>query len=114
MGGIDRRIQNLERHLSEETTEPGRSETRTHLIAILDELSYLRQSCASGLRGGVPIVPANIPRRILGARYTHRQLLELAITRSVDAGSVPADRAHHYLECICAMIRKDLDDVVEE
>ena len=109
MGSIDRRIEDLERRYSE-TTEHGRSESFTHLVAILDELAHLRQSCAPGLRGGVPIEPENIPQKVLGPDYTHRQLLELAVSRSVEAGRVPAERAQDYLEYLCQTSRKDRAD----
>ncbi len=114
--GVEDRLRRLERSLSE-TTEPRRSETFTHLINILDELAHLRQSCAprwTGPRNNTLVEGENIPRRTLGPGYTHRQLLELAVSRSVEARGVPAERAQDYLECMCKTGSKDLDTVVEE
>src|SRR3712207_5758736 len=111
--GVEDRLRRLERSVSE-TTEPERSEAFTHLKDLLNELAYLRQSSAPGLRGGVPIEPANIPRKILGPTYTHRQLLELAVRRSVEHRGVPAECRQQYLECLCEVSRNDLDAVVEE
>ncbi len=108
-GGIGRRIGDLERRASK-PTETGRSEVFLHLKTILDELAYLKQSCAPGLRGGVPIEPENIPQKVLGPDYTHRQLLELAISRSVESGRVPAERSQANLEYMCEMGREDLSE----
>ncbi len=116
MGSLERRIENLERRFSA-TTQSGRSETFKHLVAILDELAYLRQSCAerwTGPQNTILVEGENVPRKVLGLGYTRRQLLELAVSRSVEAGRVPAERAQDYRECLFALSRQNLDTVVEE
>jgi hypothetical protein len=115
MGSVDRRIENLERRFSE-TTEPGRSEASTHLRIILDELAYLKQSRAvrwTGAKKNIPLDGENIPRRILGPDYTRRQLLELAVDRSVESGGVPVERRQGYLEFLYKLSRENLDAVAE-
>jgi hypothetical protein len=97
MGSIDRRLENLERRI-QQTAEPEPSEARIQLRAILDELCTLKSSCAVYYRGGVRMEPENIPRRILGPGYTHAALWRLAVTRSVEAGKVPAERTEAYVK----------------
>jgi hypothetical protein len=114
VGSVDRRIEALERRFSE-TTEPGRSETFTHLKAILDELAYLKQSCAerwTGEKNMTCVEGEDIPRKMLGPGYTHRQFLELAVDRSVEDGGVPVERQQGYLEYLCKL-SCDPDAVVE-
>ena len=105
-----RRIeQNVGRSLSE-TTESGRSENFTHLVSILDELAHLRQSCAerwTGPKNSIRAEGENIPRKVLGPGYTYRQLLELAVRRSVEAGRVPSERSQDYLESLCEMMAEE-------
>ena len=116
MGSLERRIEDLERRCSK-TTESGRSETFTALITILNELSYLKQSCAerwTGPKNSILVEGENVPRKVLGPGYTRRQLLELAVSRSVEAGRVPAERGQGYLEYLCEMSSKDLDVAVGE
>lgn len=115
MRDIDRRIQKLEEQLAA-TDTPESDESFLHLQHILDELAALKSSCAEGLRGGVPIVPKNIPGKILGPGYTHAQLMGLAVSRCVEAGTVPAERAHDYLQYLRDLWQRegcDPDDVVE-
>jgi hypothetical protein len=119
MGSIDRRIGALERQFAADSAARGPqepSEVITHLRAILREFAMLKASCAPGLRGGVPIEPENIPRRILGPGYTHDELLRLAVERTVEAGSTPAERADVYLKFMRDVGNrhgKDPDAIVE-
>jgi len=49
---------------------------------ILNEYARLKASRAkNSWRGGVPIVPEDIPGKILGEGYTHGQMMELAVRR---------------------------------
>ena len=59
---------------------------RRHAIAsaILDEFAALKASRAAGYRGGVPIVPEDIPGKILGTGYTTGELVELAVRRVLE------------------------------
>ncbi|MDP8952903.1 MAG: hypothetical protein M3N18_11860 [Actinomycetota bacterium] len=115
MGSIDDRIRKLEEQFDAEAErEP--SKPFGHMRAILDEFAALKSSCARGLRGGVSVEPENIPRKILGPGYTHAQLMGLAVSRTVEAGHVPAERAHAYLEELRDMWERggrDPDTVVE-
>ncbi len=79
--GINRRIHNLEERLASKPV-CGRSEASRHLQAILAELVTLRQNCASG------------------------DLLKLAVSRAVEAGKAPAERAKRYLEFIRGMLER--------
>ena len=90
MGTLDCRVEDLERLLAE-TANPG--EPAPQLGAILRELATLKASCAPGLRGGVPVEPEQIPRRILGPSYTHSELLRLATARASEAGAPSTSRA---------------------
>ena len=51
---------------------------------ILNEFASLKASRAGGYRGGVPIVPEDIPFRELGPGYTTGQLMGLAVRRVVE------------------------------
>ncbi len=113
--GIEDRIRKLEEQFEAEA-ERKPSESFTHLRAILDELAALKSSCAAHERGGVQIVPENIPGKVLGPGYTHARLMDLAVSRAVEAGLVPADRAHAYLDYLRGMRQRggrDPDAVVE-
>lgn len=115
MGSLERRIQELEGRVSADAVQ-GPSESFTRLKEILNELAALKASCANGFRGGVEIEPENIPRQILGPGYTHGELLELAVSRTVEAGKAPAERAPAYLDYLRelnARQDRDLDAVVE-
>ena len=115
MGGLGRRIGGLERRL--QAGEPrGPSAAFSHLMAILGELAALRASGATHLRGGVRVEPEDIPRRVLGPGYTHGQLVGLAVSRAVEAGKVPAERAQDYLDFLRATSErhgKDPDAVAD-
>jgi hypothetical protein len=113
MGSVDRRIEDLERRFSE-TTKPESSLALTHLKIILNEIAYLKQSCAerwTGHRNQTRVEGENIPRKILGPGYTHRQLLELAVERAVEDGGVPVERSQGYLEYLCGLSGEPLDTV---
>lgn len=118
MGSIGRRIQDLEEQFN---AEPYRkpSQAFTDLKTILNELSYLKQSCADRWIGEVNQTREtgeNIPRRVLGPGYTHGELLGLAVTRTVEAGTVSPGRAHAYLDYLRwlrELAGKDPDAVVE-
>ncbi len=113
MGSVERRIESLEGRI---LGTAGRSETFGHLKAILGELATLRSSCAEHLRGGVPVEPENIPRRVLGPGYTNEDLWRLAVERAVEGGKVPAERADAYLEAVRSLwtrTGKDPEAVVE-
>ena len=115
MGSLERRIQELEGRIDTDSVR-GPSESFTHLREILNELAALKASCADGFRGGVEIEPESIPRKILGPNYTHGDLLGLAVSRTVEAGKAPTERARVYLDYlreIGARRGKDLGDVVE-
>ena len=115
MGGLDRRIGNLERAF--EDAPRGPSAAFAHLLAILDELAALRSSGAAHCRGGVRVEPEDVPRKVLGPGYTHGQLLGLAVSRAVEAGKVPTERAHDYVDHMRAMCErngKDPDAAVAE
>ena len=115
MGSIGRRLENLAQRI-QQTTEPEPSEAHRHLRAILDELCILKSSCAVYYRGGVRMEPENIPRRVLGGGYTHADLWRLAVTRSVGAGKVPAERTESYIKFLrepWERAGKDPDGVVE-
>jgi hypothetical protein len=108
-----RRIANLERRLKD-----GEPPTLAflHLMAILGELAALRASAATHLRAGVRVEPEDVPRQVLGAGYTHGQLVGLAVSRAVEAGKVPTERAHDYVDhmrAMCARNGKDPDAVAE-
>jgi hypothetical protein len=115
MGNVERRMENLAQRI-QQTTEPEPSEPYRHLKAILDELALLKSSCAVYYRGGVRMEPENIPRKILGPDYTHADLSRLAVTRSVEAGKVPAERTEAYIKFLhasTARAGKEPDAVVE-
>ena len=115
MGSLERHIQELEGRISTDAVR-GPSKSFTHLRKILNELAALKASCADGTLGGVAIEPENIPRKVLGPNYTHGDLLELAVSRTVEAGKAPAERARAYVEYLRRMWTqrgKDPDDVVE-
>jgi hypothetical protein len=85
-------------------------------MAILGELAALRASGATHLRAGVRVEPEDIPRRTLGPDYTRGQLLGLAVSRAVESGKVPAERAHDYLDFLRATSERngrDPDAVAE-
>lgn len=115
MGSLERRIQELEGRVSADSVR-GPSPAFTHLREILNELAALKVSCAGGFRGGVEVEPENIPRKILGPGYTHADLLGLAVSRTVEAGKAPAERARAYVEYLRGIGGRqdeDLDAVVE-
>lgn len=115
MGGIDRRLEDLKRRILR-SAHPETSAASVHLRVILNELGALKSSCAEHQRGGVRMEPENIPRRILGPGYTHVDLLRLAVSRSVGAGRVPAERVEAYVRFLresWERAGKDLDAVVE-
>ena len=74
-----------------------------NMSAILDEIAHLRSSRAYGLRGGVPIVPEDIPGKILGPSYTQRQLYELAVRRALEKRGVPKEEEARYVEALEVM-----------
>ncbi len=118
MGSIDRRLRDLEGRIDAEAPrEP--SESFVHLRRILDELGALKQSCADRWTGEmkqIRVPGENVPRKALGPGYTHSQLAGLAVSRCVEAGDVPADRAGAYLDHMRRMWERggrDPDAVVE-
>jgi hypothetical protein len=79
-------------------------------MAILGELGELRASGATHLRAGVRVEPEDVPRKFLGPGYTRGQLLGLAVSRAVEAGKVPAERAHDYLDFLRATSERNGKD----
>jgi hypothetical protein len=80
VGGIDKRIENLERLIGppeDESAERRRSAARE----ILDEFAALKASGAAHYRAGVRVEPEDIPGKILGPGYTTEQLWALAAKR---------------------------------
>ena len=84
MGSIENRLRRLEERTP--AREPEHTPAFSKLRATLDELAALKSSRAPGYRGGVPIVPEDIPGRVpgreLGPGYTHAQLYTLAAERA--------------------------------
>jgi hypothetical protein len=80
VGGIDKRIEDLERLVGppkDEAAERRRSIARE----ILDEFARLKSSRAVHYRAGVRVEPEDLPGKILGPDYTTEQLWELAARR---------------------------------
>ena len=80
MGSIENRLRRLEGRTP--AREPEHTPAFIKLRATLDELAALKSSRAPGYRGGVPIVPEDIPGRERGPGYTHAQLYTLAAERA--------------------------------
>jgi hypothetical protein len=113
MAGIERRIQRLEGRLESQSET---SETFLKLRAVLDELGRLKAGCAKHYRAGVLIEPENIPRQILGPRYTEGELLGLAAERAAVGGAFPLEEAalcHAVLLKLFGDAGKDFDAVIE-
>ena len=98
---IESRLKKLEDSIPKPPEPP--SADFLNMTAILDEIAHLRSSCASGLRGGVPIVPEDIPGKILGPSYTQRQLYELAVRRALEKRGVPKEEEARYVEALEVM-----------
>lgn len=82
MAGIEKRIEALEGLIGAPEDEGTARETAKVLMrAILDEFARLKASRAGGSRGGVPIVPEDIPGKILGPGYTTGEMVRLACRR---------------------------------
>ena len=89
MASIDRRISDLQRQLGRVDQEP--SEVYLQLKAVIREISSLKASAAVDYRAGRRIQGENIPRQLLGPGYTNEDLWRLAVSRCVEAGTVPAE-----------------------
>ena len=115
-GSIRDRLERLEADVPKPPQPP--SPGFLNMMAILDEIAHLRSSCASGLRGGVPIVPEDIPGKILGPGYTQRQLCELAVQRALEKRGVqrgvPKEEEARYVQALEVMTeeRGDWDEPV--
>ena len=82
MAGIERRIEALEGLIGRQEEEGPDAATRRALLrAILNEHAALKASRAGGFRGGVPIVPEDLPGKILGPGYTVGDVVGLAVRR---------------------------------
>jgi hypothetical protein len=79
VGGIDRRIENLERLVG--MSDEGSEHRRTVAREILDEFAALKASRAGHYRAGGRVEPEDIPGKILGPSYTTEQVWELAAKR---------------------------------
>lgn len=88
MGSLNRRLERLEGRI-EPPEDEGAELRRAVMIKVLDEFSRLKASRATGLRGGVPIVPEDIPGQYLTKPYTTGQLVELAIERVWEREELP-------------------------
>lgn len=93
--GLRRRVRGIEERLAAETVGKP-SEAFVRLRAVLDELAALKSSCAPRMRGGIPVEPEHIPRKILGPGYTHNDLLALAAERAAEGGAFPVEEAPRY------------------
>ena len=100
-GNIHGRLGKLEASAPKPPSPPSRD--FLNLRAILDELAKLRASTAHGFRGGVPIVPEDIPGKILGPDYTRDELQALAVRRALEARGEPASEVPRYVEALRAM-----------
>src|SRR5215204_3047427 len=113
-GNIHARLEDLEERIE---SSDGPSPTSLKLRAVLDELAYLKGSCAVHYRGGTPMVrvePENIPRQILGPGYTQRDLHRLAAERAAEAGVFESDEVAHAVRTLEALYsRPDWDEPVE-
>ncbi len=92
------RLERLEASVPDPPKPPSRDSL--NLRAILDELHRLKASGAPGFRGGVPIVPEDIPGKILGPDYTHEELCELAVERALEERGEPASEVPRYVEAL--------------
>ena len=82
MASIDKRIEALEGFIGPpEEEDPHRETAKALMRAILDEHAHLKASRAGGSRGGVPIVPEDIPGKVLGPGYTTGDVVRLAVRR---------------------------------
>jgi hypothetical protein len=80
VGSIESRISRLEGRI--EPPEDERAALRHAVMRdILNEFARLKASRAHGYRGGKPMVPEDIPGKILGPGYTTGQMMELAVRR---------------------------------
>jgi hypothetical protein len=80
VGSIESRISRLEGRI--EPPEDERAALRHAVMRdILNEFARLKASRAHGYRGGVPIVPQDIPGKILGPGYSTGEMVELAVRR---------------------------------
>ena len=100
-GNIHGRLGKLEASAPKPPKPPSRD--FLNLMAILDELAALKASRAHGFRGGVPIVPEDIPGKILGLEYSQDELFELAVRRALEARGEPASEAPRYAEALRVM-----------
>jgi hypothetical protein len=113
-GNIHTRLETLEERIQPPDTP---SPTFLRLRAVLDELASLKSSCAVHYRGGTPMVriePENIPRKLLGPGYTHRELHQLACERASGAGAFDVDEIDRLMEMLDALYqRPDWDEPVQ-
>ena len=100
-GNIRGRLGKLEASAPKPPKPPSRD--FLNLMAILDELAALKASRAHGFRGGVPIVPEDIPGKILGPDYTRDELCGLAVRRALETRGEPASEAPRYVEALRVM-----------
>ena len=106
LGSIENRWQRLEERTPVQAPEP--TPAFVKLRATLDELAALKSSGACGYRGGVSIVPEDIPGRELGPGYTRAQLLTLAAERAAAkarAGTFPPEDVPAVVETLAELGR---------
>jgi hypothetical protein len=118
MGSVDRRIEELERLLAESGEPRGPSR---QMIAILNEVASLKASCAdrwTGEKNMTRVEGENIPRKVLGPGYTHRDLWRLAVERASASEALPEEDVPRWTAVVFELFgqlstRHDLDAVVE-
>lgn len=99
---IERRIEQLERLIEPPAEENPEADTaRALLFAIVDEVGRLKGSRAQHERGGVVVVPEDIPGQYLDAPYTFGDLVGLACRRVAErelGDDLPADEVEQMVE----------------
>lgn len=117
-GNIHRRVEDLEQRAARRQPAE-KSEAFRKISAVLDELAYLKQSCAdrwTGPSNSVRVPDENIPRQILGPGYTQGDLCQLAAERAADKGAFDHDeipQAVATLRHLREQRKDDWDEPVE-
>jgi hypothetical protein len=113
MGSLEKRLEVLEGRI-EPPEDEGAELRRALLRATLDEFARLKASRAPGFRGGVRIVPKDIPGQYLTKPYTTGDLIDLAIERVWEREGLDEDLMAAWkqgFKAACERQRGDLQKV---